>query len=57
LLVADFLLLGWIGQKPVESPYIEIGLFATLFYFFFFIVIIPAIGLIENNLIIEENNI
>jgi ubiquinol-cytochrome c reductase cytochrome b subunit len=57
LLVADFLLLGWIGQKPVESPYIEIGLFATLFYFFFFIVLIPAIGLIENNLIIEENNI
>jgi len=35
-LVADFILLGWIGQKPVESPYIEIGFGATVFYFFFF---------------------
>ena len=32
-LVSDFILLGWIGQKPVESPYIEIGMGATLFYF------------------------
>ncbi len=31
-LVSDFLLLGWIGQKPVESPYIEIGMGATVFY-------------------------
>jgi len=35
-LVSDFLLLGWIGQKPVENPYIEIGIYATAFYFFFF---------------------
>ena len=34
-LVSDFLLLGWIGQKPVESPYIEVGMGATLFYFVF----------------------
>lgn len=32
-LVSDFLLLGWIGQKPVEDPFIDIGLSATLFYF------------------------
>jgi quinol-cytochrome oxidoreductase complex cytochrome b subunit len=49
-LVADFILLGWIGQKPVESPYIEIGMGATFFYFFFLIVLIPVIGYIETEL-------
>ena len=52
-LVSDFLLLGWIGQQPVESPFIEIGMGATLFYFIFFLVLIPSIGLIEKYLINE----
>jgi len=43
---ANFLLLGWIGQKPVESPFIEIGMFSTFLYFFFIIVLVPAIDLI-----------
>jgi ubiquinol-cytochrome c reductase cytochrome b subunit len=50
-LVSDFLLLGWIGQKPVESPYIEVGIGATFFYFFFFLVLFPIIGLFENFLL------
>jgi len=50
-LVSDFLLLGWIGQKPVENPYIEIGIYATAFYFFFFLVLIPVIGLLEKYLL------
>jgi len=50
-LIVDFLLLGWIGQKPVEDPYIEIGIYATLFYFIYFILLIPFISLIENKLI------
>ena len=50
-LVSDFLLLGWIGQKPVETPYIEIGMFATFFYFMFFLFLMPLIGLIEKTLI------
>jgi ubiquinol-cytochrome c reductase cytochrome b subunit len=54
ILFSDFILLGWIGQKPVESPYIEIGLFATIFYFFFFIVLVPLIGILENKLISEK---
>lgn len=53
-LVSDFVILGWIGQKPVESPYIEIGMFATFFYFFFLLVLIPLIGIIENRLV--KNN-
>jgi ubiquinol-cytochrome c reductase cytochrome b subunit len=50
-LVSDFLILGWIGQKPVESPYIEIGMFATFFYFLFFLILIPLIGFLESLLI------
>jgi len=45
------LLLGWIGQKPVESPYIEIGVYATVFYFMFFLVLLPVIGLVEKYLL------
>ena len=50
-LVSDFLLLGWIGQKPVETPYIEVGQVATVFYFLFFIVLVPVIGILEKTLI------
>lgn len=49
-LVSDFLLLGWIGQKPVESPYIEVGMLATAFYFFFLLILVPVIGLIEQEI-------
>lgn len=47
-LVADFLLLGWLGQKPVEDPYVDIGFFCTVFYFFILLVLVPVIGIIEN---------
>jgi|TARA_A100001035_G_scaffold25981_1_gene17422 quinol-cytochrome oxidoreductase complex cytochrome b subunit len=50
-LVSDFLLLGWIGQKPVETPYIEVGQVATVFYFLFFIILVPVIGIVEKTLI------
>jgi ubiquinol-cytochrome c reductase cytochrome b subunit len=46
--LADFILLGWIGQKPAESPYIELGALTTFLYFFFLIIGIPLIGLIES---------
>jgi len=49
--VADFLILGWIGQKPVESPYVEVGVCATIFYFVFLLIIIPVVGLIEEFLL------
>jgi len=47
LLVVDFLILGWIGQKPVETPFIEVGQIATVFYFTFFILFIPLLGKLE----------
>ena len=50
LFTINFLILGWIGQKPVESPYIEIGMGATLFYFIFLLFLLPLIGVIEHKL-------
>jgi len=47
----NFLILGWIGQKPVESPYIEIGMTTTFIYFFFLLFLIPALAVIENFLL------
>ena len=54
-LVSDFILLGWVGQKPVESPFIEIGMGATVFYFFFLAVLLPVIGLLEKFLVNFSN--
>ena len=48
---ADFLLLGWVGQEIVETPFIEIGQIGTVFYFAYFLGIIPALGILENRLI------
>jgi quinol-cytochrome oxidoreductase complex cytochrome b subunit len=47
IVAGNFLLLGWIGQQPVEYPYMEVGLFCTCLYFFLFIVIFPFLGIIE----------
>lgn len=50
-LVSDFILLGWIGQKPVETPYIEVGMIGTAFYFIFLLILLPVIGFIESKLV------
>lgn len=51
LIVADFLILGWVGQKPVKDIYVIVGQIATVFYFLFFLVLIPLIGVIESKLV------
>jgi len=53
-IILDFLILGWIGQKPVETPFIEIGMVATLFYFIFFLILIPVLGLLSKPLSIKD---
>ena len=49
--LADFILLTWVGQKPVKDSYILLGQICTLYYFAFFLVIIPVVGLIESKLL------
>ena len=46
--VANCLALGWIGQEIVETPFIEMGAFVTIFYFLYFIVLLPLLGIIQN---------
>ena len=44
LFIVNFLILGWIGGKVVEYPYIQIGQVSTFFYFAFIVVRVPVIG-------------
>ena len=46
-IVSNFLILGWIGQQPVEYPFMEIGMFTTLLYFLLFLVIVPFFTIFE----------
>lgn len=46
--VLDCLMLGWIGGKPVASPFLEVGVWATIFYFLYFWVIYPFVIAVEN---------
>jgi ubiquinol-cytochrome c reductase cytochrome b subunit len=45
------LLLGVLGAKHVESPYIEIGQLSTFFYFIYFLFLLPSFSYIENTLV------
>lgn len=51
VLVADCLLLGWIGQKPVEDPYVFVGQLATVVFFLYFLVVLPGLGMLERELL------
>ena len=51
IFIADFLILGWIGQNVVEYPFVEIGQVATIFYFAYFLIIIPFFGYFESYLL------
>jgi quinol-cytochrome oxidoreductase complex cytochrome b subunit len=48
LFVCDVVLLGWLGGKPVEDPYIALGMFATLYYFFHLLILLPFSYKIEH---------
>jgi quinol-cytochrome oxidoreductase complex cytochrome b subunit len=50
LLVSDYVLLGYLGQQVPESPFIEIGQIASIYYFAYFLIIIPGLGRLEKNL-------
>ena len=49
--VSDALILGWVGQEVVETPFIELSLMVTPFYFLYFLVLIPFVSNLERVLI------
>nr|ABV64555.1 cytochrome b [Gymnothorax meleagris] len=51
LLVADMLVLTWIGGMPVEHPFIIIGQTASVLYFTLFLVLNPLVAWMENKML------
>nr|YP_009369704.1 cytochrome b [Narcine bancroftii]AMB36443.1 cytochrome b [Narcine bancroftii] len=50
-LVANTIILTWIGGQPVEQPFIMIGQFSSMFYFILFLIIMPTTGWLENKVL------
>jgi ubiquinol-cytochrome c reductase cytochrome b subunit len=50
LFIADFIILTWVGQKPVRDTFIFVGQVGTVYYFSFFMILIPLVGTIESKL-------
>nr|WNH37989.1 cytochrome b [Paralichthyidae sp.] len=54
MLVADVVVLTWIGGMPVEDPYVVIGQVASFLYFFIFLILTPTVSWLENKAILTQ---
>ena len=50
ILVADVLILGYVGAMPAEGLYLLVARIATTYYFLHFLVILPVLGYKEKTL-------
>jgi ubiquinol-cytochrome c reductase cytochrome b subunit len=46
-LVFDCFLLGWIGGKPAEAPFVQVGQLLSVYYFVYFLIILPSVERLE----------
>nr|YP_010960534.1 cytochrome b [Benthodesmus simonyi]WNH37937.1 cytochrome b [Benthodesmus simonyi] len=53
-LIADVMILTWIGGMPAEQPFIIIGQMASLLYFFLFLMVPPFLSWAENKTLKES---
>nr|APC61021.1 cytochrome b [Mesomys stimulax] len=51
ILVANLIILTWIGGQPVEYPFISIGQMASISYFCIILVLMPTTNLMENKML------
>nr|YP_010950370.1 cytochrome b [Parmaturus xaniurus]WMI36300.1 cytochrome b [Parmaturus xaniurus] len=51
LLVANSIILTWIGGQPVEQPFIMVGQIASISYFSLFLIIVPFTSWWENKIL------
>ena len=49
-LVADVIILGYMGAMPAEGTYLLIARLATIYYFVHFLIILPFLGVKEKTL-------